>query len=125
MHSFGVQSKFGRHFGTSTLLGRSRPACALAGEHQGHGGLRPRNAIAGHCFDCIEALQGHLRRWMREEAAAAALRAREAPALKPLAAEAPFLQVHGLTRCVQTDACIELDTTATVRRGGQSASASR
>ena len=35
---------------------------------------------------------------------------REAAALKPLPAKAPFLQVRELTRRVHTDACIELDT---------------
>lgn len=35
---------------------------------------------------------------------------REAAALRPLPAKAPFLQVRELTRRVHTDACIELDT---------------
>lgn len=34
----------------------------------------------------------------------------EAAALKPLAAEAPFLQARELTWRVLTEACIELDT---------------
>jgi len=84
-------------------------------------GYVKRNAIAGHRFDGIEALQAHLMRWMREvadvrvhgttgEAPLARFERTEAAALKPLAAKAPFLQVRELTRRVHTDACIELDT---------------
>lgn len=83
-------------------------------------GYVKRNAIAGHRFASLEALQAHLAHWMRE---IADLRVhgttgeppilrfqREATALKPLPAKAPFLQVRELTRRVHTDACIELDT---------------
>jgi hypothetical protein len=84
-------------------------------------GYVKRNAIAGHRFDSIEALQGHLMRWMREiadcrihgttgEPPIQRFERTEAAALKPLAAKAPFLQVRELTRRVHTDACIELDT---------------
>jgi transposase len=65
-------------------------------------GYVKRNAIAGHGFDSLEALHAHVARWMRFE--------REAAALKPLPAKAPFLQVRELNRRVHTDACIELDT---------------
>jgi transposase len=84
-------------------------------------GYVKRNAIAGHCFDSIEALQAHLTRWMREvsdtrvhgttgEPPIVRFERAEAAALKPLLAKAPFLQVRELTRRVHTDACIELDT---------------
>ena len=83
-------------------------------------GYVKRNAIAGHGFDSIEALQGHVARWMREIADTRVHGTtgeppivrfdREAAALKPLPAKAPFLQVRELTRRVHTDACIELDT---------------
>jgi len=84
-------------------------------------GYVKRNAIAGHRFDSIEALQAHLVRWMREvadtrthgttgEPPLVRFERAEAAALKPLAAKAPFLQVRELTRRVHTDACIELDT---------------
>lgn len=80
-----------------------------------------RNAIAGHRFDSIEALQAQLTRWMREiadtrvhgttgETPLARFECAEAAALKPLPAKAPFLQVRELTRRVHADACIELDT---------------
>jgi transposase len=84
-------------------------------------GYVKRNAIAGHRFDSVEALQAHLARWMREiadtrvhgttgEPPRLRFERAEAAALKPLAAKAPFLQVRELTRRVHTDACIELDT---------------
>lgn len=84
-------------------------------------GYVKRNAIAGHRFDSIEALQAHLTRWMREvadsrthgttgEPPIVRFERSEAAALKPLAAKAPFLQLRELTRRVHTDACIELDT---------------
>lgn len=83
-------------------------------------GYVKRNAIAGHRFASLEALQAHLAHWMREIADVRVhgttgetpiLRfEREAAALKPLPAKAPFLQVRELTRRVHTDACIELDT---------------
>ncbi len=83
-------------------------------------GYVKRNAIAGHRFASLEALHAHLQRWMREIADTRvhgttgepplARFEREAAALKPLPAKAPFLQVRELTRRVHTDACIELDT---------------
>ena len=83
-------------------------------------GYVKRNAIAGHRFDSLEALHAHVVRWLRDVADTRVhgttgeppiLRfQREATALKPLPAKAPFLQVRELTRRVHTDACIELDT---------------
>ena len=84
-------------------------------------GYVKRNAIAGHRFQSIEALQAHLVHWMREvadirvhgttgEPPLQRFERAEASALKPLPAKAPFLQVRELTRRVHTDACIELDT---------------
>ena len=83
-------------------------------------GYVKRNAIAGHRFASLEGLHAHLERWMREVADVRvhgttgepplARFGREAAALKPLPAKAPFLQVRELARRVHTDACIELDT---------------
>jgi transposase len=83
-------------------------------------GYVKRNAIAGHGFDSLEALHAHIARWTREIADTRVHGTtgepplvrfeREAAALKPLPAKAPFLQVRELTRRVHTDACIELDT---------------
>jgi transposase len=83
-------------------------------------GYVKRNAVAGHRFDSFEELQGHLQRWMRDvadvrehgttgEAPIERFERDERAALRPLA-KAPFLQVRELTRRVQTDACVELDT---------------
>lgn len=83
-------------------------------------GYVKRNAIAGHDFDSMDALHAHIACWMREIADTRVHGTtgeppivrfeREAAALKPLPAKAPFLQVRELTRRVHTDACIELDT---------------
>jgi hypothetical protein len=83
-------------------------------------GYVKRNAIAGHRFASLEELHAHLQRWLREVADVRVHGTtgeppvvrfeREAAALKPLPAKAPFLQVRELTRRVHTDACIELDT---------------
>jgi hypothetical protein len=84
-------------------------------------GYVKRNALAGHRFDSIEALQAHLTRWMREisdtrvhgttgEPPLLRFERTESAALNPLPGKAPFLQVRELTRKVHTDACIELDT---------------
>jgi len=84
-------------------------------------GYIKRNAIAGHRFASLEALQAHLARWMREvadvrvhgttaEPPIARFERDERQTLAPLAAKAPFLQVRELSRRVHTDACIELDT---------------
>lgn len=84
-------------------------------------GYVKRNAIAGHRFASLEALQAHLARWMREvadvrvhgttgEPPIARFERDERQMLAPLAAKAPFLQVRELSRRVHTDACIELDT---------------
>lgn len=83
-------------------------------------GYVKRNAIAGHRFASLEELHAHLQRWTREVADVRVHGTtgeppvvrfeREAAALKPLPAKAPFLQVRELTRRVHTDACIELDT---------------
>jgi len=83
-------------------------------------GYVKRNAIAGHRFARLDELNAHLDRWMREVAdvrvhgttgeSPLARFEREATALRPLPAKAPFLQVRELSRRVHTDACIELDT---------------
>jgi hypothetical protein len=98
------------------------PYCARTkGKDERGVGYVKRNAIAGHRFDSIEALQAHLTRWAREVADARVhgitgepplqrFERTEARALRPLAAKAPFLQVRELARRVHTDACIELDT---------------
>lgn len=84
-------------------------------------GYVKRNAIAGHTFASLDALQGHLDRWVREvadvrvhgttgEPPIERFERDERQALRPLPSKAPFLQVRELVRRVHTDACIELDT---------------
>ena len=84
-------------------------------------GYVKRNAIAGHRFESLEAVQAHLVRWMREvadvrvhgttaEPPIERFERDERSALRPLNGRSPFLQVRELSRRVHTDACIELDT---------------
>ena len=84
-------------------------------------GYVKRNAIAGHTFASLDALQAHLDRWVREvadvrvhgttgEPPIERFERDERRALRPLPNKAPFLQVRELVRRVHTDACIELDT---------------
>lgn len=84
-------------------------------------GYVKRNAIAGHSFASLDALQAHLDRWVREvadvrvhgttgEPPIERFERDERQALRALPSKAPFLQVRELVRRVHTDACIELDT---------------
>ena len=84
-------------------------------------GYVKHNAIAGHCFESIEALRAHLLHWMREvadvrihgttaEAPITRFERDERQRLRPLAGEAPFVQVRELSRRVHSDACVEVDT---------------
>ncbi len=84
-------------------------------------GYVKRNAIAGHTFASLDALQAHLDRWVREvadvrvhgttgEPPIERFERDERQTLRPLPSKAPFLQVRELVRRVHTDACIELDT---------------
>jgi len=86
-------------------------------------GYVKRNAIAGHSFASWAALEAHLVWWMREiadvrvhgttgEPPLYRFRREEASALRPLDGRPPFRQVRDLTRRVQSDCCIEVDTNA-------------
>jgi len=86
-------------------------------------GYVKRNAIAGHSFASWAALEAHLVWWMREiadvrvhgttgEPPLHRFRREEASALRPLDGRPPFRQVRDLTRRVQSDCCIEVDTNA-------------
>jgi transposase len=79
------------------------------------------NAIAGHAFASMAALQAHLAWWMREIADARVhgttgevplerFRVREAAALRPLAGRTTFAPLRECVRRVHSDACIELET---------------
>lgn len=84
-------------------------------------GYVKRNAIAGHAFDSLAALQAHLVWWMREvadtrvhgttgEAPITRFREKEAAALRPLAGRTTFQPIRECARRVHADACIELET---------------
>lgn len=84
-------------------------------------GYVKRNAIAGHTFDSLAALEAHLAWWMREvadvrvhgttgEAPIVRFREREAAALRPLDGRTTFQPIRECVRRVHADACIELET---------------
>ena len=84
-------------------------------------GYVKRNAIAGHAFDSMAALEGHLAWWMREvadlrvhgttgEVPLERFRAQEAAALRPLEGRTTFQPIRECVRRVHADACIELET---------------
>ncbi|GAV32478.1 Integrase core domain protein [Roseomonas sp. TAS13] len=79
------------------------------------------NAIAGRRFASWGALEAHLAWWMREvadlrvhgttgEAPIVRFKREEAAALRPLNGRPPFQQLRELTRRVQNDACVDVDT---------------
>ena len=82
-------------------------------------GYVKRNAVAGHTFDSVAALEAHLAAWTREvadvrvhgttgEAPLARFTRDEAPALQPLADRPSFQPMREWTRRVQADCTIEL-----------------
>ena len=84
-------------------------------------GYVKHNAIAGRSFASWGALEAHLAWWMREvadvrvhgttgEAPLARFEREERQALRPLAGRPPFCQLRELTRRVQNDACVDVDT---------------
>lgn len=84
-------------------------------------GYVKRNAIAGHTFDSMSALEAHLTWWMREvadprvhgttgEAPIARFRAKEAAALRSLEGRTTFQPLRECVRRVHADACVELET---------------
>jgi transposase len=84
-------------------------------------GYVKRNAIAGHAFDSLAALEAHLTWWMREvadprvhgttgEIPLARFREKEAAALRPLEGRTTFQPLRECVRRVHADACIEFET---------------
>ncbi len=80
-----------------------------------------RNAIAGRRFASWDQLQAHLSRWMLEvadirthgttgERPIDRFNRQEADALRPLEGRSPFQQVRELSRRVNSEACVEVDT---------------
>ena len=85
-------------------------------------GYVKKNALAGHTFASWAALEAHLARWQREVSdvrihgttgeAPLARFGSERPHLRPVAGRASFLQVRELSRKVNAEGCVELDTNA-------------
>jgi transposase len=86
-------------------------------------GYVKNNALAGHTFASMEALEQHLAWWMREIAdlhchgsTGEPLLQRyvrdEASKLKPLNGRPPFRQIRDLVRKVHSDCAVEVDTNA-------------
>jgi transposase len=84
-------------------------------------GYVKHNAIAGRSFGSWGALEAHLAWWMREvadtrvhgttgKAPMVRFARDEAAALRPLNGRPPFRQLRELTRRVQNDACVDIDT---------------
>jgi transposase len=84
-------------------------------------GYVKRNAIAGRSFASWGALEAHLAWWMREvadqrvhgttgEVPMVRFEREERQALRPLGSKPPFRQMRELTRCVQNDGCVDVDT---------------
>jgi transposase len=84
-------------------------------------GYVKRNAVAGRAFANWAAFEAHLAQWTREvadarvhgttgEAPLARFLREEAAALRPLDGRPPFRLLRELTRRVQADACVEVDT---------------
>ena len=84
-------------------------------------GYVKHNAIAGRSFASWGALEAHLSWWMREvadmrvhgttgEAPLTRFMRAEAAPLRPLNGRPPFRQLRELTRRVQNDACVDIDT---------------
>jgi hypothetical protein len=84
-------------------------------------GYVKRNAIAGRSFASWAELEAHLAQWTREvadmrvhgttgEAPLVRFERDEAAALRPLGDKPPFGQLRELTRRVQNDGCVDIDT---------------
>jgi transposase len=84
-------------------------------------GYVKRNAIAGHAFDSMAAMEAHLAWWMREvadtrvhgttgEIPLERFRQQEAAALRPLEGRTTFQPLRECVRRVHADACVELET---------------
>jgi len=113
---------FAKHWGF-------RPrACApyrarTKGKDESGVGYVKRNAIAGHAFASWHALEAHLAQWQREiadqrvhgttgERPIDRFQRAEAAALRPINGRPSFVAVRELSRRVQSDACVEVDTNA-------------
>ena len=97
------------------------PALGLDPRDERGVGYVKGNASAGRSFANWAALEAHLAWWMREvadvrghgttgEAPVARFEREEAVALRPLGGRPPFRPLRELTRRVQNDGCVDVDT---------------
>ena len=111
---------FARYWGVRPVACAPYRARTKGKDERGVGYVKG-NALAGRSFASWAALEAHLAWWMREvadtrvhgttgEAPAARFERDEAAALRPLAGRPPFRQVRELTRRVQNDGCVDVDT---------------
>jgi transposase len=111
---------FARYWGVRPVACAPYRARTKGKDERGVGYVKS-NAIAGRSFANWAALEAHLAWWMREvsdvrvhgttaEAPLARFERDEATALRPLGGRPPFRQLRELTRRVQNDGCVEVDT---------------
>jgi len=111
---------FARYWGVRPVACAPYRARTKGKDERGVGYVKG-NAIAGRSFASWAALEAHLGWWMREvadrrvhgttgEAPLLRFERDEAGTLRPLAGRPPFRQVRELTRRVQNDGCVDVDT---------------
>jgi len=111
---------FARYWGVRPVACAPYRARTKGKDERGVGYVKG-NAIAGRSFASWSALEAHLAWWMREvadarvhgttgEKPAERFAREERQALRPLDGRPAFRQTRELTRRVQTDACVDVDT---------------
>ncbi len=111
---------FARYWGVRPVACAPYRARTKGKDERGVGYVK-RNAIAGRAFANWAALEAHLACWMREvadvrvhgttgETPIARFEREEAAALRLLNGRPPFRQMRELTRRVQNDGCVDVDT---------------
>jgi len=111
---------FARYWGVRPVACAPYRARTKGKDERGVGYVKG-NAIAGRSFASWSALEAHLAWWLREvadmrvhgttgEVPAERFAREEQQALRPLDGRPPFRQMRELTRRVQNDACVDVDT---------------
>jgi len=113
---------FCRYWGVKPRACKPYRARTKGKDERGVGYVK-HSGIAGHAFASWAALEAHLVWWTREitdqrihgttgERPMERFRRQEAAALQSLEGRPPFLQLRELSRRVQSDACVSVDTNA-------------
>ncbi len=111
---------FARYWGVRPVACAPYRARTKGKDERGVGYVKG-NAIAGRSFASWSALEAHLAWWMRDvadarvhgttgEVPAERFAREEQQALRPLDGRPPFRQMRELTRRVQNDVCVDVDT---------------